>query len=273
MRSIPVMTLALVVAATGVATAAQPGPAEDPGRIGAGTVINDDCEDAIPVEPNGQVAGTTLEATPDGTASCGSSDSSPDVWYTLTSDIDCTATAETCSEGAGCTDYDTVLSVHDGCPPGGGEITCNDDECSLQSRVTWEAVAGQTYWLRVSGFSGAAGDFTLTTSCIVCEGTLEVGPPRRLRSGEVEIDFEVWVKHNNDNTVFVPVVVSVHRESGMEVTRKVFDPMVFRPGDSFRASGVLTLPAGVPIGTYRVVGSIAQMASLPSLQKFVKIVE
>jgi len=44
--------------------------------------------DAIPVEPNGQVAGSTLEATPDGTASCGSSDSSPDVWYTLTPDID-----------------------------------------------------------------------------------------------------------------------------------------------------------------------------------------
>ncbi len=51
---------------------------------------------------------------------------------------------------------DTVLNVRRGtgpCPNAFGEIACNDDAVSVQSRVTFDAVAGATYLIRVGMFS------------------------------------------------------------------------------------------------------------------------
>src|SRR5690606_38038986 len=131
-----------------------------------GPVANDRCADAI-VATEGSVAGTTIGATNDGTASCGQAADSPDVWYTFTSDRDCIARVSLCPPA-----YDTVLSLHNGCPgTSGNQIACNDDSCELGSRVATRMSPGQTVYVRVSGFSGATGDFTLQ---IVCE---EPPPP------------------------------------------------------------------------------------------------
>jgi hypothetical protein len=63
------------------------------------------------------------------------------------------------------------LSVHTGCPgTSANEIACNDDACgSFDSSITIPVTAGETYLLRVAGFSGQSGDFTLTLEAPVCD--------------------------------------------------------------------------------------------------------
>ena len=127
---------------------------------------NDFCEDATPLCA-GTVLGTTAAATNDGGASCGSASLSPDVWYAYTVADSGQATFRTCGSA-----YDTVLSLHSGCPgTSANEIACNDDDpnCGFQSSLTVPVTAGETYLLRVSGFLGAAGDFTLTLSGPACD--------------------------------------------------------------------------------------------------------
>ena len=118
----------------------------------------DTCASATPICP-GTYTGNTNGASSDGSASCGSSSGSPDVWYTYTPVENGTLTLETCAGG----DYDTVLSVHSDCPgDSGNQIVCNDDDCNgTRSRVTLSVTAGVTYRVRVSGWNGSNGDYIL----------------------------------------------------------------------------------------------------------------
>ncbi len=131
---------------------------------------NDLCENAIPI-CNGTVSGSTAGANSDGSASCGASSSSPDVWYSYTPGTSGAVTVDTCGSP-----YDTVLSIHTGCPgTSGNQLACNDDTCGLQSQVSTTVVGGTTYWIRVSGYNGLSGDFTLILSgpdCGQCENVL-----------------------------------------------------------------------------------------------------
>jgi hypothetical protein len=56
--------------------------------------------------------------------------------------------------------FDTTLAVFDSC--GGIELACNDDYCALQSQLTIDLTAGQTYLIRVAGYNGQTGGYTLT---------------------------------------------------------------------------------------------------------------
>lgn len=126
--------------------------------------VNDHCWDA-PTATNGTHTGATDEATNDGAASCGASDSSPDVWYTFTPAYDDLLTLDTCGSS-----YDTVLSIHTECPgSAGNEVACQDDDdfCapdSQQSYLSVPVTAGNTYLIRVSGWNGATGDYSLTVT-------------------------------------------------------------------------------------------------------------
>lgn len=135
------------------------GRSVDANLLGAlATPGNDDCSSPFTLV-DGQLAGTTLGASTDGSASCGSSSSSPDVWFRYTSPATRMTTFHT--DGSG---FDTVLSVHDGCPDGGSsvELACNDDAGgSLHSEVTLQLAAGQEVLLRLSGYAGAAGDYVI----------------------------------------------------------------------------------------------------------------
>lgn len=123
----------------------------------SGSVGQDMAGRARPVTPGVVYTGDTTSAAVDGRASCGGSDRSPDVWYRYVPEASGAATAALCGSV-----YDTVLSVHTGVPAReSNEITCNDDSCGLQSQVTWDAAAGQVYWLRVSGFGGHSGAYEL----------------------------------------------------------------------------------------------------------------
>ena len=125
-------------------------------------VEGDNCTEATEIG-DGTWAGDTSQANNDGDASCGNSSNSPDVWFSYTAAKDGLVEVKTCG-----TTWDTVVSVHTGCPgTSANELTCNDDTCGLQSRVLVLAEAGQTFLVRVAGFSGATGPFTLSVQPFV----------------------------------------------------------------------------------------------------------
>ena len=132
---------------------------------------NDNCADAVPACP-GAYSGTTVGMTNDGSAGCGSSNSSPDVWYKYTPATSGTLSLDLCSS-----DYDTVLSVHNGCPgTSGNQVACNDNTswfgvCGFlptsQSALSVSVTAGHTYLIRISG-NNVTGNYVLNVSGPAC---------------------------------------------------------------------------------------------------------
>ncbi len=139
---------------------------------------NDQCASAMPITPGAYSADTSC-ATNDGVNSCFAS-TAKDVWFSVTPTCDGTYTADTCAAAT----FDTMLSVHTGCPGNAAnQIACNDDYCNLRSSVTWAATANTTYLIRVAAFSGTdSGPFTLTLSGggqqtnDACANAIAVGP-------------------------------------------------------------------------------------------------
>jgi hypothetical protein len=120
---------------------------------------NDNCASAQTITPGVNIVGSTFCATVDGSATCGLSTQSPDVWYSFTPTCSGTYTFATCEAAS----YDTVLSLHSGCPgTTTNQIACNDDACpGLRSSITAVLTAGTNYRLRVSGYNGRQGTFTI----------------------------------------------------------------------------------------------------------------
>ncbi len=135
-------------------------------RLGAPRVqaeaapANDDCSSSTAVG-NGSFAVSTVGATNDGSASCGSSSTSPDVWFRYVAPAD--GLVRFATSGS---DYTPALALFDGCPAAGGaELGCDDagavslaNETSLVLTVT----TGDEILVRVSGFVGDEGTTTLT---------------------------------------------------------------------------------------------------------------
>jgi subtilisin-like proprotein convertase family protein/cytochrome c553 len=138
-----------------------------------GNGIPDECEGIcgqIICPSADPVFGTTSGKQPGenhGSSSCGSSGSSPDVFFRYTPASSGTATVQTCDMGS----YDTVLSIHTDCPgTTANEIECNDDNCAnYRSSITWSVTAGQSYTIRVSGYNNASGDFGLLLDGPPCD--------------------------------------------------------------------------------------------------------
>jgi hypothetical protein len=110
----------------------------------------DNCADAT-VSPPGTYAFDTTAATVDGTATCGLSAGSPDVWFKVTAGVAGNLAVTTCNLAS----FDTVLSAFDSC--GGNQLACNDDACGLQSRISFPVAAGQTVLIRVCGLQRGTG--------------------------------------------------------------------------------------------------------------------
>ena len=131
---------------------------------------NNACADAITLCP-GTYGGTTSGATVNGTVSCDASyGGGPDVWYTYTPGSSGSATFSLCSSPE---TWDSVLSVHSGCPgTTGNQLNCNNDGCggtATHGTITRSVTGGTTYIIRVGGHAASnSGPFTLTITGPAC---------------------------------------------------------------------------------------------------------
>ena len=138
-------------------------------------LVNDQCSGAIPVLCGSSYNGTTIgtSSTNDPTQYCGTSITSPGVWYVFTGN-DQYVTADLCSNPS----YDSKLHVFSTpigspCPPL-SSLTCingNDDaSCGyvgfLSARVSFPSNSGNLYYIFVSGYASNVGNFTLTINCV-----------------------------------------------------------------------------------------------------------
>ncbi len=98
----------------------------------------------------------------------GSSQIYVDVWFCWTAPETGPVVLTLCNTAF----HDTKVGVYDGCSPcpeAGGILACNDDSCSLQSKVSWLAQSGHQYLVRLGGydeFSVGAGSFSIASAVI-----------------------------------------------------------------------------------------------------------
>jgi len=136
--------------------------------------LADECEDAFQVGV-GVYYGTTADNTGvlDDT-SCGYNDII-DEWYAFTATESGAITADTCGAG---TNFDTTLAVFTSCALE-FELDCNDDDCGYQSVISWEASAGGSYFIRISGHNYSTGEYELNIAYYhegdECEDAFPVG--------------------------------------------------------------------------------------------------
>ncbi|MDX2115782.1 MAG: hypothetical protein SFZ24_09240 [Planctomycetota bacterium] len=133
-------------------------PADETSEGGGAMPANDACASATQISGIGTFNFSTVGATTDGLShfACnffGQSQISSDVWYRWTAPASATFVIETCSQTA----LDTKMAVYSpgSCTPGDGRVLdCDDDTCSRQSRLTFNATANLQYLIRIGHFPG-----------------------------------------------------------------------------------------------------------------------
>lgn len=133
---------------------------------------NDSCSSPTPISGLGPFAFTTVGATTDGIASpvCNFFSNSQvhnDVWFAWWSGPGGLVSVTTCGQ----TSLDSKIAVYLGgsCPGDLAPIACNDDACSLQTRVTFGAAPDTTYLVRLGSYGAAQ---TGSGSVVVESGAL-----------------------------------------------------------------------------------------------------
>lgn len=112
---------------------------------------------AMPFEVTGDTTSSTLEAG-EPQPSCSQTETS--VWYRL----DQTETVRIDATTVG-SSFDTVLAVYRGTSLADlREVACNDDATGAAAEVAFKTLAGQSYFIQLSGFGDAAGPFSLALS-------------------------------------------------------------------------------------------------------------
>jgi len=117
---------------------------------------NDECVNAIELLLDQPYSGSTVNSSGSITSTCGDEDTL-DVWHHFTAEVTGNYEINLCDS-----EYDTTLSVFDGC--GGLELACNDDACGTQSNLSVFLNNGQTILIRIAGYRGAMGNYTVLVS-------------------------------------------------------------------------------------------------------------
>lgn len=125
-------------------------------------VAGDECDICMPITEgsfNGSTADNsgTIDDTP-----CSLNDVI-DEWYCYTPSASGLVSAQLCGS-----QFDTTLAVYLAC--GTQAIDCDDDTCGVfpprQAALNWIAEEGRTYFLRISGYQGDTGNYTLVIDLI-----------------------------------------------------------------------------------------------------------
>ena len=123
---------------------------------------NDRFADALPFGPDDpQRTGTTIGATAEaGEPAHAGSDAAHSVWFRYDATDTRTVTIGTCGS-----EFDTVLAVYRGSSPATLEPVKADDQSGCAgygaSKLSFDAVAGTTYWIALDGAFGESGRYRL----------------------------------------------------------------------------------------------------------------
>jgi subtilisin-like proprotein convertase family protein len=147
--------LATLVCALAAAISAQPADAQP---------ANDACASATTVIPGAPIVSSILNSTNDGFVSC-SLATNGDVYHTFTTTLPGVYTIDLCAVTA----FDSVISLHTGCPADvSTEVACDDDGCAplsfgSPSKLRALLPAATSYIIRVAGFEPGmtVGDYQL----------------------------------------------------------------------------------------------------------------
>jgi len=139
------------------------------------TPVNDRPENAIPMFDYGESAdpesaifyGFTVGATPsfDGETrvilTCDDDELNDDldVWHSYKPKVSESVIISLCDTEIVDKDFDTTLAIYN--QAGDNLLACNNDVCSVQSELTMNMTAGETYLIRVAGRNGMASSYGL----------------------------------------------------------------------------------------------------------------
>ncbi len=124
------------------------------------TPVNDACDSAVVASQSYSGTVPTGLATSDATdpvPACGNGSRSRSVWYRFTAPSNGALTADTFGSN-----YDTILSAYAGTCGAFAPVlgACNDDTNGRQSRISFTATAGVTYYFLVSSYDNIGGSLT-----------------------------------------------------------------------------------------------------------------
>ena len=171
------------------------------------------------------------------------------VWYSFTPDQDTRVEGNTFGSS-----YDTTLSVRTG-SPGATTIACDDQAGGTnQSRVRFDAVAGETYFFMVSSFFGGPGG-DLVFSVVVAPPALEV--ELAITDQGTIVAREGRAKVNGIVICSKPAFVSVSGHLSQRVGRSTINGSFFT---SFSCEGETPWQASVAGENGRFVGGAANLS-------------
>ncbi|MFT6126177.1 T9SS type A sorting domain-containing protein [Candidatus Marifrigoribacter sp. Uisw_064] len=119
---------------------------------------NNDCDDAITLQCNETVIGSTEFATDSG------GNDAPDVYFTYTGSGDPEVITVSLCDGD--TNYDSWLRIFDDCDLN-NQLFSIDDSCGLQSEITFVSDGTSSYYIMIEGYQSNFGEFSLETTCSV----------------------------------------------------------------------------------------------------------
>jgi len=157
---------------------------------------NDNCNSARSIAEVTNLEFDTTNATDDGPHHCLHG---PNIWYCYTA----SCTGEVIVSLAG-SEFDTMLAVYNGCDcmsAWESMIECNDDfERSRQSRIAFDAIAGNQYLIEIGGYASETGEGLLNINCggvqppsssvDECENAQAIGDVTNLQFDTTEATFD-----------------------------------------------------------------------------------
>ena len=126
-----------------------------------------DCASAQSTKGYGTYPFSNVGSTTDGLADVlctffGNQQIFNDVWFTFTAPESTIVDVSTCAQST----LDTKIAIYGGTDCASPVIACSDDNCSLQTKVSFSATAGQSYLIRMGAYG--ATNFG--------SGTMTIGP-------------------------------------------------------------------------------------------------
>jgi len=159
-----------------------------------GTIVppaNDDCAAATDISDGLEISGNLTSATESmPVGNCGSGTAN-DVWYSVTPVASGSLTITADPDVA-----DIVLAIDSGACNTLTELDCADNSYYTET-VTFNAVAGETYYVRVYGYNGEEGLFTIQASGVVLPVTLGKLKGRLNSDQQAELSWKTFSESGN----------------------------------------------------------------------------